>query len=67
LVEKFGFGTTVMPGDVEAAVSEITRLSLAPEGLREMEQHAREFVNSAASRISSFEAWRAALIKLSGA
>lgn len=67
LVEKFGFGTTVMPGDVEAAVSEITRLSLAPEDLREMKQHAREFVDSVASRRSSFEAWRDALTKLSGA
>ena len=67
LVEKFGFGITVMPGDVEAAVSEITRLSLAAEGLHEMKQHAREFVDRAASRRSSLVVWRDALIELADA
>ncbi|QYJ00048.1 glycosyltransferase family 4 protein [Thalassovita mediterranea] len=67
LLEKYGFGTTVIPGDVEAAVSEISRLSLASESLREMKQNAREFVDIAASRKSALTAWRDKLLELSGA
>lgn len=67
LVEKYGFGTTVIPGDVEAAVSEISRLYLASESLREMKQNAREFVDIAASRKSALTAWQDALLELSGA
>lgn len=66
LVEKYGFGSTVMPGDVKAAVSEISRLSLPSESLREMKQNARNFVDTAASRKSSVTAWQDALNELFG-
>jgi colanic acid biosynthesis glycosyl transferase WcaI len=64
LVHEHGCGIVIEPGDADALVDTLRRLSSAPKEVSQMGMRARNMLDSHFTRRSAFERWRGLLDRL---
>jgi colanic acid biosynthesis glycosyl transferase WcaI len=64
LVQEHGCGVVIEPGDADALVDALRRLSSAPKEISEMGERARKMLDAHFSRRKQFERWRGLLDRL---